>query len=156
MSSPAITIRCYWAQQDPSVPQSSGPVGCSSGLSLASLSRVGVRYNGAGGTERALSRETNSYNWSSRPSLGWAPFPAAGEAGPGSTGSSVLGRHSALCALPVAPATHLSLLSSIKSSASEKFSTWSPLGSGCTERRRDGGSAPMLLLNHKLLSRQMN
>lgn len=32
------------------------------------------------------------------------------------------------------PGTHLSLLSSIRSSASEKFSTWSPLGSGCTER----------------------
>lgn len=45
----------------------------------------------------------------------------------------------------VAPATHLSLLSSIRSSASEKFSTWSPLGSGCTEQRTEGGSAPMLL-----------
>lgn len=62
----------------------------------------------------------------------------------------------ALCALLVTPATHLSLLSSIKSSASEKFSTWSPLGSGCTERRTEGGSVPMLPLTPAMLSRQRN
>ncbi|KAB1270298.1 hypothetical protein Cadr_000016880 [Camelus dromedarius] len=99
---------------------------------------------------------SNGSNWGSRASLGWAPFSAAREVGLGSLGSSVPGRHSALCALPVAPDTHLSLLSSIKSSASEKFSTWSPLGSGCTEQRMEGGSAPMFPLNPKLLSRQLN
>lgn len=54
--------------------------------------------------------------------------------------------------LSVVPATHLSLLSSIRSSASEKFSTWSPLGSGCTEQRTERGSVPMLPLNPKLLA----
>lgn len=39
------------------------------------------------------------------------------------------------------PKPHFSLLSSSMSSASEKLSTWSPLGSGCTGKSRREGSA---------------
>lgn len=102
-----------------------------------------------------LSRETgvNSDNWNWRLRLGSvlcsrrgrAEWP--GRSTPGDTQLSVLS---------VAPDTHLSLLSSIRSSASEKFSTWSPLGSGCTEQRTEGGSAPMLLLNPTLPSTPLN
>lgn len=121
----------------------SGPVGCTSGLGLASFPGVvvggwEVTTGGRAGAQQG--DQAQKLLPSLRFGVGWAGLSsAAGEVGLGSPEGSTPGRYSALC--PVALATHLSLLSSIRSSASEKFSTWSPLGSGCTEQRTEGVSA---------------